>query len=574
ALLSALDVLQTLLRAQSATHTPRRWQQIYNVAFDNLLDIDPDDRDGVRALGALRAALAGLAEDAAAAGCDEALDWRCVRDFLVARLDEPERSHRFFSGGISICGMLPLRAVPFRVICLIGMNEDAFPRHDRLAALDRMTADGSRRRGDRANRDDDRYLFLQLLCATQDVFYLSWIGEEQRDGSAREPSAVVAELLDIAATRYCPDEAAARRTLVTKHPLQVFSPRNFRTDDARLFTFRSEWRAAAGIDRKQAPQPFVAAATSNPAAAAVENETVDLDTLKRFFDAPARVFLRERLGMWLEAPGGADEDADPLAADGLGKYLLRETLIDAALSGDTADIADLRARGLLPAGRLATADLDGAQESAAALAAALHDIGGVELDAVQTFALGFDDGMRLEGMLPRHRAGRGVRWSAGVLHGQRLLQAWFDYLALAASCADATLTLLGVDNNEVQQLRFAGLQQPAARATLAELLGQRRAGLRSPLLFFPKTSAEYARRWCASTTTHDGDRHAEALNAARLVFESSERSTGECERVPAFALIARDRGLFDPQSAASGDFAALARAIFEPLFAALGGVSP
>jgi exonuclease V gamma subunit len=177
-------------------------------------------------------------------------------------------------------------------------------------------------------------------------------------------------------------------------------------------------------------------------------------------------------------------------------------------------------------------------------------------------------------MLPPHRAGQAVCWTAGALNGKRLVQGWLDYLALAATRADTTLSLLGVDDSEVQQLRFAGLPQPVAHAAIAHLLRCRREGLRSPLLFFPKTSAAYARHWRANATAHDGDRHAEALSAGRMVFESGDRSIGEGERVPAFALIARDRDLFDAGSAASRDFGVLARSIFEPLFAALDGVSP
>lgn len=577
ALLSALDVLQTLLRAQSAAHTPRQWQQIYNAAFDHLLDIDPDDRGAVRALGALRAALAGLAQDAAAAACDDALDWRCVRDFLTARLGEPERSHRFFSGGISICGMLPLRAVPFRVICLIGMNEDAFPRCERLAALDRMTADGSRRRGDRANRDDDRYLFLQLLCATRDVFYLSWIGEEQRDGSAREPSAVVAELLDIVATQYCPDAATARRALVTKHPLQAFSPRNFRADDTRLFTYRGEWRAAAGIDREPVPQPFAEAATASPTALNAESETVDLDTLKRFFAAPARVFLRERLGMWLDPPADADEDADHVVPDNLGKYILRETLVEAALSGGTADAATLRARALLPAGRMAGPVLLDAQTQTAALLAALRDEAEVAGESTGTFMLQFDGGRQLSGTLPAQSEGRAVVWAAGALHGKRLLNGWLDYLALAAHRDDARLTLFGMAKTGVQALHYSGLTQQTARAILAALLRRRDDGLQTPLLFFPKTSAAYARRWRQSEFTQAGQRHADALSEARKAFAGERRNdeggSGEADREPPFALIARDRDLFGAASTASRQFAELALEIFDPLLDALHEVA-
>src|SRR3546814_10238838 len=76
-------------------------------------------------------------------------------------------------------------------------------------------------RGDRSTRDDDRFLFLQLFAAAQDVFYVSYQGADPRDGSAREPSVLVADLLAAADAHHVP-QAKAGEALVVRHPLQPF----------------------------------------------------------------------------------------------------------------------------------------------------------------------------------------------------------------------------------------------------------------------------------------------------------------------------------------------------------------
>ncbi|WP_251280057.1 exodeoxyribonuclease V subunit gamma, partial [Enterobacter hormaechei] len=102
-----------------------------------------------------------------------------------------------------------------------------------------------RRPGDRSTREDDRFLFLQLFAAAQEVFYLSYLGADPRDGSVREPSVLVSELIDAAAA-YHLDPPAAVRDFTVRHALQPFSPAAFGDGDPRRFSYRRQWHPAAG----------------------------------------------------------------------------------------------------------------------------------------------------------------------------------------------------------------------------------------------------------------------------------------------------------------------------------------
>jgi exodeoxyribonuclease V gamma subunit len=577
--LRALGALKALSRAQTAAHPARQWQEIYNAALDALIDVDNVDHDERRALERIRAALAVLAEQAAVAGTDEALDWQCVLGFLDENLREPERAYRFFSGGISVCGMVPLRAVPFRVVCLIGMNAEAFPRRDRASMLDRMQsavhASSRRVPAARSDRDEDRYLFLQLFSVARDVFFLSWIGEEQRDGAPREPSAVVAELLDLVAGRYFTDESAARKYLLVEHPMQPFSPRNFSASDERIFTYRNEWRAAAS--RKPAAHDGSTGATDKIAhAQPVDSSetkigTVEWDELRRFLRAPARKYLYDRLGIRLDSRAEQMDDEDSLQLDGLEMYTLREGLAAASLSDNAAamQLPTLRAQGLLPVGQAAFSVAEVERQAAAALAEALHATGIDIHSEVKPFALAWDNGSELIGSLPRHRGREALRWSVGANNGKRLLDAWLAYLAFAASAAGDALIVLGVEKGVVDLQRFSGVGRDAAKAVQASLLEHRHGGARAPLLFFPKSSLAYVKHWQGNATAPAHERHAVALAAARQSFEGSNRAEGEAAREPAFALVARAGDLFQPETAAAREFARLALEIYAPLLEAL-----
>jgi hypothetical protein len=171
-----------------------------------------------------------------------------VRAHFAGALGEADTRAPLLTGGISFGRMVPMRLLPFRVICVLGLNDGDFPRRDPAAGLNQLTAelDTPRRRpGDRSTREDDRFLFLQLFAAAQEVFYLSYLGADPRDGSAREPSVLVSELIDAAAA-YHLDPPAAVRDFTVRHALQPFSPAAFGDGDPRRFSYRRQWHPAAG----------------------------------------------------------------------------------------------------------------------------------------------------------------------------------------------------------------------------------------------------------------------------------------------------------------------------------------
>ena len=556
AILRIVDVLAGLMRAQRTERPPLQWQKVYNDAFSALFDTG-GDRDETQALERVREALADFVEETEQAGMSDSLDWRCVRDELAARLGEPERAFRFFGGGITVCGMVPLRAVPFRVICLIGMNEGAFPRRDRASAFDRPED----RRVEPSTRDEDRYLFLQQLMAAREKFYLSWIGENARDGSKQEPSAVVAELIGMLA-QYGVDEQAC----VVEHPLQPFSPRLFDGTNPQLFTYDPAW-TASGPPSKLARR-FVDAGIP-----ALDSAPIRLDERdwKRYWRNPAAAYFSHTLGIELTPAPEAIDEADDLALSGLGRYTVFNTLL--ALHGKSdpeAQRAWLRASGALPAGIAGVRAFAELQTPLTALVAERDALIGAN-DPIADTPFELDLGpVALSGTLPGHRDGLLVHALLREAEGSRLLQAWLDYLLLAAQRDDARLVLLEWNDKKstVARREVAGVSTEQARVWLTELANLYVRGLQAPLLFFPKSSHAYAKRQADSD---DPDDREAALGAARASFFSSRFHYGD-DGDPAFALAVRGIDPFDADTRDSRDFADCALHVFRPLLTNLRNV--
>ena len=148
----------------------------------------------------IRSTLRELASKAAEAGCVEPVDLAVILESLNQLLAEDRFGSGFITGGVTFCALKPMRSIPFKVICLIGMNDGAFPRTDRHLSFDLMAQ--KPRLGDRSLRADDRYLFLETLLSARERLHISYVGQSIRDNSEAPPSVLVSELLDYVAQAY------------------------------------------------------------------------------------------------------------------------------------------------------------------------------------------------------------------------------------------------------------------------------------------------------------------------------------------------------------------------------------
>ena len=512
---SALDALDRLLRLlrELARHAralgeaapPAQWRERLLGFLDRLLPTPPATAGGQRALDRLRQLVDAFAKQAHRAGFDTPVPAEVVRAHFAAVLGEADTRAPLLTGGVSFARMVPMRLLPFRVICLLGMNDGDFPRRDPAAGLNRLVADlgtPQRRPGDRSTRDDDRFLFLQLFAAAQDVFYVSYLGADPRDGSAREPSVLVSELLAAAGAQHV-DAAAAAQQLVLRHPLQPFSPAAFGGDgDPRRFSYRGHWHPAAGrlSGARGRLAPWIAADAALPPLQ-VDAE-VSLDDLRRFLLDPVGQLLRRRLQLRLPELEGAGEDIEPLQAParGLARSVLQRDVFERLLAGDDVEAmhAPLRARGLLPSGppgRRALAEIVGeVKPYAEAFAGWRGDAAAdsVPIDVVIGGA-GPDPGQavrvhgRIADVLPQGIA----RLRFGAPNGPSAIRNGLDWLLARAAGLDAPLV-------EFHETREAGIgphlrgdiPRETAVDALRALLALRAEGLRRPLPFAPHSGWE------------------------------------------------------------------------------------
>ena len=94
--------------------------------------------------------------------------------------------------GVVVASLLPMRAIPFRVVFVLGLGEGLFPVQRTEGGLDLRTK--HRRAGDVSPEERDRYAFLEALLSTREKLVLSYVARDGETGDALEPATVIHEL--------------------------------------------------------------------------------------------------------------------------------------------------------------------------------------------------------------------------------------------------------------------------------------------------------------------------------------------------------------------------------------------
>lgn len=561
-LVKLLDALDALHRRLVKPATPQQWGETLRALLADFF-VAQNERDGIL-LGQLGEALDGWLELCAGVHLDEPLPLTVVREAWLGTLDQGRLSQRFLAGAVNFCTLMPMRAIPFRMVCLLGMNDGDYPRS--VTPLDFDLMAGDYRPGDRSRREDDRYLLLEALLAAREQLYVSWVGRSIRDNSERPASVLIGQLRDHLGSGWhlaCGGDLLD--ALTTEHPLQPFSRRYF-GGDGSLFSYAREWadlhrQTAAGEVRVLSP--FQADAP------------LALETLQNFLRDPVKHFFTQRLKVHLDEEAQAQLDEEPFGLDALQLYQLRQELLGAATlaleegAEQVEPALQATALRLQRSGRLplagfgerlreqVLAPLPAQIQRYQALCALWPDRlesprqlqfahAGVELD-------GWLGGLRSRGeealarieLQPGELKNKDKSWK-----WHRLLRPWVAHVAAAACGLELTTLLVGEDVS----LEFQPVAQDEAQQILQRWLEGWRDGLNEPLPVVLQTAIA----WLSA------EDEIKAAKAASEAYEGGYERTGEVENN---ASLARQYPDFEALTA-DGEFYAWSQDLYLPLLKA------
>lgn len=417
---------------------------------------------------------------------DGAIPLSLLRDELAQRLDQERISQRFLAGPVNICTLMPMRSIPFKVVCLLGMNDGVYPRQLAPLGFDLMSQ--KPRRGDRSRRDDDRYLFLEALISAQQTLYISYIGRSIQDNSERFPSVLVQELMDyIGQSHYLPgdelltsdqSEAKVKAHITRLHTRMPFDAQNYLPGEQQ--SYAREWLPAASLSGKAhtdfvQPLPF-----EMP-------ETLTLETLQRFWAHPVRAFFQMRLRVNFRSEESEIPETEPFILEGLSRYQLNQQLLNTLVEEHDAErlFRRFRAAGSLPYGAFGEILWDTQHQEMQSLAeriiACRQPGQSMEIDLTC-------NGVQITGWLPQVQEDGLLRWRPSLISVSQGVQLWLEHLVYCASGGAGESRLFLRKDGE---WRFPPLEAEQALQYLSQLIEGYREGMSSPLLVLPESGGAW-----------------------------------------------------------------------------------
>ncbi|MBT8467605.1 MAG: exodeoxyribonuclease V subunit gamma, partial [Deltaproteobacteria bacterium] len=489
---------ETLFEVQRQARHPRSmgdWAELIEGLCTSLFSEDDESSAAVRVV---REAIRNLKESAEQSGFDGALPLKTVSRELAGLLLRETPAVGFMRRGVTIAELVPLRPVPFRLVCLVGMSEESFPRADKRLSFDE-TRD-SQQPGDRNKRNDDRHAFLQAILCARDRLIVTYGAASSRSRDGASPSPLVWELRETVNRYYQGPDGAPLIEPIT-HPRHAF--------DASYFDgsapFQSSSRRYLHIAEALREPPAERVAIELRAEAREPDPVVSMTELATWLWNPVASFIDKvlltRFGdSELYEPTSAVTKITALDASVVGNTALRAGLRDDTLReylGAAPEFPDgtsgtLQRRALAQEIAALNARADGLRDDAAAGSELLSiELGGLVLEG------------RVDGLFPEQRLMR--RFTKVGRKAE--LAAWIEHLGLqaAAGATRPTNLVLRGENRRASLVTFAPVEEP--RNLLDALLSIYRECLDTPVPLLETASRLFA-------ATHNPEDPVKALKTA------------------------------------------------------------
>lgn len=485
-----LNFLKTLFYFYDEAQKPKTldsWIEYCNNLINTMLDVENNSKD-YENIQNLFLSLRAIVTDNK---LNDTIEFLVIKAWIEDFLSEQRASSNFLSKGITFCQLLPMRSIPFKVVCLLGMNDGEFPRLDENISFDILRNDKYKEklpRCIRSKRNDDRYLFLESIISAKEYLFISYQGQSPIDLSSKEPSIVVNELVEyIEHGFYMKDQLQSIRDyIVTRHHLHHFHPEYFQ-DNSKYFSYSKMWldESHALYGQKQDYQPLITQPDESPK----HDTAITIDELIQFFNNPARYFITKVLGIYLRDSVIELDSNELLSLGGLDKYVLNNEIVAWRIANnDIQQFMHIKKKeGVIPDGILGDVIVKNADSDVAVFA---ENVKKYCIGDKHSYELTYtaNDGMTVTGTATLY-GNRQVFFRYAKLNAKDRLRAFLWHIFVCASVEFGVTTF--VLTKDEKPLEYTNISSEIAKTYLEKFLHFFREGNRRIIPFFPETSYKY-----------------------------------------------------------------------------------
>ena len=323
-----MELLAEYSQELTKLRTVEEWQEDLLEMLENVFDTTDEEAFIYKKIKDVIAKVTQLPQSIVVG---EKFDLYTIRYCLISQLSEPIINNHFLNGKVTFCSMTPMRNVPFKVVAMLGLNNGKFPRQESAISFDLMARLG-RRKGDRVQRDDDRYLFLESLLSARKYLYLSFLGKSVKTNAEQEPSLVLKELESYLQQNYGWSDKDIKQYSLHAFNEECYSD-NYRSYDSQWLKFIASQ-----------PKQFYTDDMATFVEPRIANE-LSVQELVRMFENPLKTYARLSLELNLEDYSYELDDSEPFDIAGLEKHQLKQDLLKAII--DDGDITSIKKQSKL-----------------------------------------------------------------------------------------------------------------------------------------------------------------------------------------------------------------------------------
>ena len=361
----------------------------------------------------------------------ELVSYEVFMHSFLSTLSCATNKNSFAVGGITFCSLIPMRSIPFKVVALLGLNFDKFPRKENTLGFNLM--DKEKRKGDRNVKENDKHLFLETVLSARDYLYISFLGQSVKDNSNIPPSTLVDELVDYIATN-AQDEKNVRDQIIIRQPLHGFS-QQYQNNDPALYSYLLSAKPGIKIlqEKKDVPE--------------ISFKEIRIEKLINFLKNPFKGYYNNVLGIYYREEESILSDTELFTLDSLQQWSLKNKLLKIDDAEDTAILKNkLLKTGLLPLKNMATVEMENLEEQITPVKTMFKAL--IENEDEQNILVDITIGdIQLKGNIKNIYGDKLVVVSWSKNDTKYLLEAYINYLALRASGENIKLNFISYTKN-------------------------------------------------------------------------------------------------------------------------------